>query len=360
MLAQAVRHMSDCGDNHGIAVGRLWQLLVWHAQQDTIRLERDLDDFLALISDHGYEFLFLNKTLPGPPDPRSLVPILLFARDRSIRPTVAHNILTQLGLAELERHPGYQLRVQTLGDFRVWLGEQEVKWSRQAGKELFQLLLTERARSLHREEIMGILWPEATAAEQASHFKTAYAALCKDLEPNRQRNVPSAYIVRDGSRYGLRATADIWLDSVEFDTLIDTADDKPAPRYQRALKLYLGDYLADAPYADWLMQERRRLHIRYVHTAERLAQLQQDQADWIGVIETGEAIVRIDPCWEPAYRFLMTAHARQGNHAEVARTYERCAATLLAELDLAPSDVTLTLKQSLLRPATINPALGRF
>lgn len=121
-LAQAGTGFRECADTFGEVVVRLWQCQVWREIGDTVRLERGLEDLLRLVCEHGYEYLFTRKTLLGPPDPRCLVPLLLFARDAGRQKSYAESLLAQLGLTRLEVHPGYQLRVQTLGPFRVWRG----------------------------------------------------------------------------------------------------------------------------------------------------------------------------------------------------------------------------------------------
>lgn len=364
-LQLAGRHAADCGDYHIVTLTRLWQALMWHKEPDPIRLERDLAELLKLVAEHDYDFLFLNRTLLGPPDPAVLVPLLLIARQSEIQADVVQRILTKLSLDGISHHPGYRLNVFTFGGFTVYRGRCEVKWGRQSARELFQLLLNERGRLLHREEIMGLLWEDAAEAEAARHFKTAYSALCRELEPERRRNSPSAYILRDGSSYGIRHPADLWLDSQQFDRAVSAGEHTADPaakatHFKTAMVLFKGEYLADAPYAEWLMQERWRLHNRYLRSAEQLADLQQASADWHGLIRTADQMLAVDNCWEPAYRYQMTANARLGNLAEVLYIYERCVTSMQNHLGLAPSETTQALKQRLLTPPTINPNLGFF
>ena len=315
-----------------------------------MRLERDLARLLTLIGEHNYHFLFLRRTLLGPPDPRSLVPMLLFARDHAIGGGVAENVLAQLDLTTLARHPGYQLRVAALGQFTVRRGDSEpIPWQRQIARDLFLLLLTER-RPLHREQIMDTLWPDLTPDEAAGQFKTAHNALCKSLEPNRQRNQPSAFILRNGSRYSLRLEADVWIDSAEFDTVITRADrlhqtDPTAAitLYETALGLYKGAYLQPFPFLPFTQQEQRRLHNRYLRSAERLTQLYLQTAAWEKAIDRAQTMLTRDNCWEPAYRLLITAYDRTGNRPAALRVYHECVAVLSAELNIAPSPQTQSL-----------------
>ncbi|MEM9773114.1 MAG: BTAD domain-containing putative transcriptional regulator [Chloroflexota bacterium] len=364
-LQLAGRHAVECGDYHVVTLARLWQTIMWYKQPDPIRFERDLSELLRLVGEHDYDFLFLNRTLLGPPDPSILIPLLVVARESEIQVDLAQRILYKLNLNGISHHPGYKLRIFTFGGLNIFRGEEEVKWSRQSAKELFQLLITERGRLLHREEIMGLLWGDAAEAEASRHFKTAYSALCRELEPNRRRNSPSAYILRDGSSYGIRQPVDLWLDSQQFDHAVSAGEhatdlaDK-IKWFKSALALFEGEYLADAPYTEWLMQERWRLHNRYLRAAEQLAGLQQTAADWHGLISTADQMLVVDNCWEPAYRFQMVANARLANLTEVLHIYQRCVSTMQSHLGLNPSEATEILKRQLLTPPTINPNLGQF
>ncbi len=138
-LDRAWTAFRECSDTFGEAVARLWQCLLWRERGEWARLERGIGDLLGLVRRHGYGFLFERRTLLGPPDPRRLVPLLLFARETGREAATAEAILARLGLADAEIHPGYQLRVQTLGPFRVWRGEQEVAphdWQREKARQL--------------------------------------------------------------------------------------------------------------------------------------------------------------------------------------------------------------------------------
>ena len=357
-LSQATAAFQECSDAYGETITRLWQCLLWYQSDDTTRLTRDVAELLRLACEHGYDYLFLRRTLLGPPDPRQLVPLLLFARDAEQQATYAGRLLAQLDLAQLEIHPGYQLRVQTLGPFRLWQGAPKLPagaWRRKKARQLFQLLLTCRHTLLHRDQITDILWPELDPDGAQRDFKIAFSSLCSVLEPERKRNAPSAYVVRDGSRYGLRSKADLWLDAAEFEQLVAKGDrvlhhdaERALAAYQQALALYQGDYLQEYPYEEWCREERERLLALYLRTAERLAHLLLEREAWQEVIDVCQAILARDDCWEQAYRLLMQAYDRMGNRAQAVRTYHRCVERLQTELGVQPAAATAQLYQTLL------------
>ncbi|MCB9445929.1 MAG: transcriptional regulator [Ardenticatenaceae bacterium] len=357
-LAQAATAFRECGDTHGETITRLWQCLVWQQLGDETRLQRDVDELLRLARQYSYDFLFLQKTLLGPPEPRSLIPLLLLAQQKGQQHVYARRLLDQLGLdRRLQFHPGYQMRIQTLGTFRLWRGEEEVdagEWQRKKARQLFLLLLTFRHTRLHRDQITEILWPDLTPEGAQRDFKIAFNTLTKVLEPNRPRNAPSAFVLRDGSRYGLRPEADIWLDVDEFTTLVGQGNDQLAmdpmkawALFQQALSLYRGEYLQEYPYEEWCSEERERLLTSYLQTAEQVATALLAQNAWENAVEVARSILMRDDCWEQAYRILMTAYEQMGNRSQALRIYQRCQERLGNELGVPPSLATIQLYESL-------------
>lgn len=356
-LNEAFNSYRECGDTYGETIVTLWRCFIWQQTDDSMRLERDVDRLLQLVQTHDYAYLFKKRTLLGPPDVRQLVPLLLFAQAHDRHAAFAEKLLTDLGLKRLQIHPGYQLRGQLLGPFRLWRGRDEVPqraWRRQKARQLLLLLFTQRPNLLHREQICELLWPELPPKNAQRDFKVAYNALVKVLEPERRRNAPSAFIVRDGARYGLRPEADIWLDTAVFETLVTKGnslyrEDPTAalPLYRQALALYQGDYLQEYPYAEWCSEERERLLTLYLRAVERLATAVSAQELWSEVIELAQLILARDNCWENAYRLQMQAYAQLGNRTQIKRTYQRCVQCLQEELDVAPSPATTELYHSL-------------
>ncbi|MBC6369256.1 hypothetical protein DDT91_20910, partial [Algoriphagus sp. AK58] len=67
-------------------------------------------------------------------------------------------------MTDPEHHPGYTLRLRTLGAFQAWRGRQEItrrEWRREKARQLLQLFITHRGRLLQREQILDLLWPDA-------------------------------------------------------------------------------------------------------------------------------------------------------------------------------------------------------
>ncbi|UCC64635.1 MAG: transcriptional regulator, partial [Anaerolineae bacterium] len=356
ILARVVAAFRDCSDSYGRTAAHLWLGLAYLRLGQSERLAKTADELLALTESHGYEHLFTRRALLGPPENRILAPLLIEARRLRRRPGTATRLLDEMGLPHVEFHPGFQLRVQTLGPFRVWRGGEEIdarEWRRVKARQLFQLLLTHRGRTLQREEIVDILWPDLDPDAVQRDFKVALNALNKALEPDRPPGAEAAYVVRHGTTYRLRPGADLWLDADEFQHLIEQGDhcqDNPetcAEAYQRALDLYHGDYLQEALYEDWASEERERLLALYLRTAEKLAAVRAGQGRYDETINLCRRILTLDNCWERAYRLMMVAYEHQGNHPQALRVYRTCETTLERELGTEPGPTTSRLYEQI-------------
>lgn len=349
VLTDARAAMRACGDTFGQAAARLWLALAhWNAAHQHERALTHLDDALALAQTHHYDYLFTTRTLLGLTDARMVAPLLLEARRRGKHAGYANRLLAAMGLDKVTTHPGYQLRVQTLGAFRVWRGETEImarEWTRKKARQLLQLFITRRGQLIEREEIFDLLWRKTAPSIAARDFKVALNALNHALEPARGDAAP-AFIARVESAYGLRTDADVWIDADEFAQTIARAEksdgDVALDAYPRALALYHDDYLiTDARYDDWAIAERERLLALYLRAADRLAAELLARRAFDDAVAWCEKILARDRCWEHAYRLMMRAYAEQGDRAQVRRVYARCVRALREDLDVEPSAATV-------------------
>lgn len=369
LLTRVLGAFRECGDNLGRAATRVWLALAHNDLGQSELCNVCLEDALYLCEAHNYGFLFTAPSLLGPPDVRRLVPLLVRAREGRRNRAYATQLLGEMGLPDIHAHPGYQLRIHTLGTFRVVRGETEIEprdWQRDKARQLFQLLLTQRGQWLQRDEIVERLWPVLSPEAALRDFKVALNALNRAVEPGHIADAPFVFIVRDGLSYRLRPEADLWLDAKEFEDecaaglrLADRgAGDEAILHLQSALKLYAGNYLPDALYDDWASGERERLLSLFLRAADRLAGMLVESGHYPQVQEICGRILGYDPCWERAYRWLMLAHARQGDRTLALRTYKRCTNTLQSELGIDPTPATTALYKRILQsdelPLTIN------
>jgi LuxR family maltose regulon positive regulatory protein len=347
-FAQCSRDFARCGDSYGLTVTSLWQALAAFKLKEQDRFSTCMERFLNWMRTGEHEYLLRRRTLFGPSDVQWVTRLLFEAQRQGVKEAYVSHLLADLGFERITFHPGYTLRVETLGGFRVWLGDEPVEekgWQRWKAKELLQLFITRRQHLLPKEEILSLLWPGVEKSAASRDFKVALHALNQVLEPGRPARSTPFFIQRQGSMYGLNPASGFELDAAEFERRILEGLQSRNPDRARnvlaaGLSLYKGEYLPERRYDDWCREERERLDTLFLRGAERLAQLLLDAGDDDGVIYWSERILRQDSCWEEAYRLLMIAYFRKNNRPQSIKWYRRCRQTLERELDIAPMPET--------------------
>lgn len=356
ILNKALIGIRKCGDHFLEAIILLWISYTYMQLEDEAEAVQYFDKSLDLISCHSYEFIFLKQSLFGARDLQSNIPLLLeIQQQKRSNHAFATKILQELGFSQTKFHPGYTLKIDTLGGFRVWLGDREIlekDWQRANAKRLFQYLITKRKQEIPKEVIQTDLWPELDEDTLDRDFKVALNALTKALEPDRKARTSSFYIIRNGSTYRLNPDSGYQLDSEIFHKLYeDGLKERDAEIAKQKLEagyaLYKGDFIADNLYEDWAIEERERLQVLYLKGCEKLAHLTLHLQEYEKAIKIAEGIIEKDPCWEEAYRIIMLAYSKLMNRTMALRWYEKCRQNLIEELSVEPMQLTRNLKEQI-------------
>jgi DNA-binding SARP family transcriptional activator/uncharacterized protein (DUF1810 family) len=346
-LAEAKETFARVGDEYCAVVCDLWLAVLALRSRDAKMLRGILDGLFKSIRTHSYEFLFTKRTLFGPADLGILAPLLVEAVRLGIDREHVAWLHSATGLPSVEYHPGYTLHVRTLGRFVLFRGTEEVssrEWQREKARSLFQLLIVNRKRYLHRDQILDALWPGLDSDAASSHFKVVFNAMLNVIEPGRPPRLNSFLINREGPLYGLNPLSGAWVDADEFESLVAKAG-RLAPfdpqgacdLYRSAISLYRGDFLQECLYEDWAIAERERLLAVYLRAAQSFAELLYGGHEIEECIEVCEFVLTRDLCWEEAYRLLMLCYLERGNRSMALRAYERCEAALGSEMGVNPS-----------------------
>ncbi len=361
-LEQARQRFARGGDSYGLAVTTLWRAIA-ALRAGSPTADDEIVNLLNAVATHSYIGLLVGPSFFGPRDMASLVPLLLRGRQLNGHGELARLLLRQ-GFPTIaaddtveDYHPGYTLRVQMLGSFRIWRGAQEIharEWQREKARQLFQLLLTHRGHWVQREQICAWLWPEADLEAAERQFKVTLNALNTALEPGRPPRVAPFFVRRQGLAYSFSPSYGVWIDVDEFELRAAAAaasDDHDFARRnaQIAVQLYRGDYLAESLYDPWTTEERERLTARFLATTVSYASRLSAEQDQAQAIQLCEQVLRRDRCYEEAYQVLMRAHARTGSRSQAMRSYTRCTQALHDELGMEPLPETNALYEALKR-----------
>ncbi len=283
---------------------------------------------------------------------------------------------------ENPRNAGYpparpHLRVQTLGAFKVWRGDELIasaRWSRPTVAALFKCLLTAPGHRLSREQAIDLLWPEADPERAAATLRVAVHRLRAVLD---EPGATASYVRSEGPLLVLDpwpppaparrprsvagdvprdATAEAerdWLDADLFARAAGAAlAGRDTAQGHAALTLYEGDYLQDDPYEDWAAARREELRQQRHTLLLHLARLYADGGDEAQAIHCLRLLLAADPCHEPAARLLMRLLAAGGSRAEALRSYDALARALRDDLDVVPTPKTEAVRAALLASET--------
>src|SRR5690349_21384480 len=239
------------------------------------------------------------------------------------------------------------IRVTLLGRFAVSVGGVPVAegaWKRRHAAAVVKVLALAPGRRLHREQVIGLVWPDDTiAAAVPKLHKAAHYA-------RHAIGVPDAVVLR-GDQVLLCPGAAVTVDAAEFEELARRAlagdgisDGDVATAARRALALYAGELLPADRYEEWA--EPRRDQLRRQHL-----ELLRLDGRWAEVAE-------LDPADEHAHLALMRRHAADGDRHAALRQFDRLDRALRTELGVGPGPEATALRDRLLAAQPVFPRRG--
>ncbi len=256
-------------------------------------------------------------------------------------------------LVALSERPPAPLFIRLLGGFEIRKGSAVLPrdaWPRRRSRLLFAFLLIAR-RPVAREVVLETLWPDREPSAATASLNVAWSHVKRALEPGLPERLPSAYLLMEGGRYGVRP-ATIATDVEEFEKKLAEADraadsDARVRSLEEAVSWYRDDLLPDDANEPWIVVERERLRLSHLSALERLADGRSEQGRFAEATEILRTLLRAEPWREAAYRQMMKALTAMGRRAEALHLYRQCEALLQRELDVRPSPETIALFETI-------------
>lgn len=345
----------DCEDQFGQMLTKFWLSYCYYSVKDQHAFEERMEYFLRLVQMNDYEYFFYKRSVFSPRDLQYFAPLLIEAAKKENQKAYATKILQNMGITAMDSHPGYSLRVQTLGQFKLWLGEKELserEWKREKAKELFQLLITQFV-PIAKDDILQILWPNLDMKNADRDFKVALNTLHHVLEPSRKAREAPFFIIREGSFYRFNPKAVIELDTIQFKDWVqigldENDQEKAISCIEKGLSFYHGEYLPERRYDDWCISKRESMLVYFLRGAEKMAQINVRSEKYDQAISWCEKIIERDRTWEEAYRLLMYSYFRKNNRPQAMKWYEKCKQVLEEELGVSPLQPTMHMYKMIL------------
>jgi DNA-binding SARP family transcriptional activator len=217
------------------------------------------------------------------------------------------------------------------------------------GRLVLAMLSLEHRRPVARDELADELWPD----ELPSSWDVSVKVLVSKLRAVLREVAPGLRLAGAVGYYQLQLPADATIDVESAAARIHTAE---AALRRGEIDAAAADGLvasmtASRPFlpgfdGPWATASRARLVDVRLRALDLLSQvwLAKGEPDQAG--RDAEAILRIDPYREEAYRTLIRAYLARGDRASAARAYAHCAERLAVELGVEPSVATRELLEN--------------
>jgi DNA-binding SARP family transcriptional activator len=240
------------------------------------------------------------------------------------------------------------LQVGLFGSFRVKVDGVAIHCELgRSGRNMASFLFAFAGRPHRRERLADIFWPGLDPERSRAALNSAIWRLRKMIEhepaSHRQANVHTV-----GSQVILEHAAWIDIDTHSFEKSVRQCLASPIPdapirkALRGALDRYDGAFL-DGEDADWILEERERLHSLFVRAAFHLMRSYGLAGSYEEAIQWARRILSFDPYRESAMRALLVLLSLNDQRAEALRTYARWSETLKRELDVEPMPATVQL-----------------
>ncbi|MFB6781766.1 AAA family ATPase [Streptomyces sp. NPDC056352] len=239
--------------------------------------------------------------------------------------------------AKVPRAPGLSLRL--LGGFAAVRDDGLTiprRWRRSTAQTLVKLLAVAPGLRRHREEVMDLLWPDASMDAGIRNLRVTLHAARHALEPELAPRVPSSYLVAEGDLLFL-APELVRVDADEAEKAAREALSSGSPdALGAALAALDGELLPEDRFADWAADRRRRIEVLREQLVPALAGRllaggRTDEA--VGVLR--EAVER-SPADEELNLLLARTWCDMGRPRQAIRQYHACREALADELGVRP------------------------
>jgi DNA-binding SARP family transcriptional activator len=240
-----------------------------------------------------------------------------------------------------------------LGTFQVYINGKLVEdWPNRKGKSILKYLLLHREAPVPKDRLMDTFWPDAKPDAARRNLHQAIYTIRRTLRAGH----PTLQSIRfENDCYLFDPDTPIWVDYEEFSRRAKAGLELEKNRllaealveYSIADGLYQNDFLEEDLYEEWSSIKRQQLRDTFLELAGRLSEHYLHQTEYTAAMALCHKIIKIDRCQESAYRRLMKCYLAQGQRHFAIRQYLTCLEVLKEDLDLLPSQETVTLYQRL-------------
>jgi non-specific serine/threonine protein kinase len=251
------------------------------------------------------------------------------------------------------------LRINAFGGGIVYQADDQTSlmWRYSKARELLFFLVDAPLRT--RGQIYLALWPDSTEEQANTHMRVTLYHLRKTLGD-------AAWVLRTNGGYEFNRSLPYRYDVERFESLIAQAQTarKPqdtldaAPVDENTVRLLAeacahvrGEYLADLPPQEWIVQRQMELRRRYIDAELTLGEAYQRLGNAQQALTCYQQVTACDPFHEEAHAAIIRCYVRLQQRSQAIRHYRDLRAYLRDELGVAPDPHITSFVKTLLTQA---------
>jgi DNA-binding SARP family transcriptional activator len=249
-------------------------------------------------------------------------------------------------------------RIYLTGSIAIERGDtliRERQFPGRQGRVAFVFLAANRHRSVHREELMGAIWP-GDARGQSDSALDAILSKLRSMLKSAGMQPPSAGVEVTSGTIALQLPGDAWIDLEAAANALDEAEGalrrgdatSAWSLANVAVVISRRPFLPDVE-APWIESQRAALRTLQMRALQCLVSVSATNHEPLLAIQHANEMVELDPFKETAYQMLMKMHAAAGDRAAALRVFARCRELLRDELGVNPSPQTEAVYLEILR-----------
>lgn len=218
-------------------------------------------------------------------------------------------------------------------------------------------------REESRDTLAALLWPDQDRSRSLASLRRALRSLNEAFQ--------GRFLTATRKSIGLQYDDQVWVDALQFEDLIQAAQDdsdldtEAENALAEAIGLYRGDFLTGfglrhcESFEEWQISQSDRLRRDLARTLRRLTSHLRSQGNYDDAVTYAQKWLSLDNLDEEVHRFLMELYALAGQRSLAVRQYEQCQAILDEELQVSPEPETQELFESVKEGRLKTGASGR-
>ena len=233
--------------------------------------------------------------------------------------------------------------VRLLGRFELTCGGAVVidgAWKPAKAAAIVKILALREGRSMHRDQLIAALWPEADVEAGTNSLYKNLHELRKTI---RKAGGPRDVVHLNHPVIALAPYVRVDLDEVRRMAAAAGGASAGSAELDSVLAVSGEEMLPDDVYEPWSEPYRSDLRLQTTRFRMRLAGIRLAAGAFDEAVGQYARALAADELLEEAHRGLMRAYAGDGRRDLALRQYDLCKDILAAELDAAPSEETEAL-----------------